>query len=152
MSWHRAIFKAVVLSLVGFGLPVLILLPVEYAASEFSAPQEWSTVLLRYLPPAAGCSLLFLASSITSSTPRKIVTFVQSLFLHGVTFIVCVVAFVPIQHTKSELPHSNSWGWIPFAAVLAMFLSLIVIGNKSIPIKCSNPESVANSNPNRYDA
>lgn len=101
MNWSRTISKTGALATVGFVIPYAMLLPVEYAHSEFrTQPPDWNTLLLPYLPPATGCSLLVAASGITSSTPRKIVTFVQSLFLHGVTFIVCFMAFVPIQQSK----------------------------------------------------
>ena len=129
MSWSRTLFKIVALTTIGFVIPVAMLLPVDYAFSEFGTQPDWTALLDRYLPPATGCSLFFLASAITSSTPRKIVTFVQSLFLHFAIFIFCVVGFVPIQHFKIDNPQQGHLAWIPFVAVLLLFTVLMVIGN-----------------------
>ena len=133
MNWSHAIFKTCALATIGFLIPYAMFLPVEYAHSEFrTQPAAWNTLLLPYLPPATGCALLFMASAITSSTPRETVTFVQSLFRHGVTLIFCVMAFVPIQHSKIGDPQAERLAWIPFVAVLLMFVLLMVMGNLSI--------------------
>lgn len=145
MSWSRTILKAVALTTVGFLIPVAIFLTLEYALSEFVLQPNWRTVIFRYLSPATGCSLLFLASSMTSSTPRKVVTFVQSLFLHGITFIVCFMAFVPIQHSKIIDLQSSRLGWIPFIAVLAVFVFLIVIGNMTSAATRPSTKPIAKS-------
>lgn len=39
------------------------------------------------------------------------------------------MAFVPMQHSKITDLQSSHLGWIPFIAVLAVFVFLIVIGN-----------------------
>ena len=72
MSRSRTLFKIAALTAIGFVIPVAMLLPVEYAFSEFGTQPDWNTLLNRYLPPAAGCSMFFLASAITSSTPKKV--------------------------------------------------------------------------------
>lgn len=153
MNWSRTIFKTGTLATVGFLIPYAMLLPVEYAHSEFrTQPADWNTLLLPYLPPATGCSLLFMASAITSSTPRKTVTFIQSLFLHGVTFIVCVLAFVPIQHSKIGDPQAERLAWIPFVAELLVFVLLIIIGNLPPAGFKQNAKTVAHTHPDKYDA
>ena len=151
MNRSRILFKIVSLTAIGFVIPIVMLLPVEYSLSEFGHP-DWSTLWDRYLPPATGCSLFFLASAITSSTPRKILTFVQSLFLHGITFIACTFAFVPIQHNKVTDPHQGQLAWIPFVAVLLLFMALMVIGNISIAEKKKGLNPVANGTPDQYHA
>jgi carbon starvation protein CstA len=126
-------FKVVALTGIGFVVPIVLLLSVEYAFVEFVTQRDWRTFWSRYLPPATGCSLLFLASAITSSTPRRLLTFVQSLFLYGTTFVACTFAFVPIQPNKAAIAHLGILNWIPFVAVLLLFIVLVVIG--SIPIE-----------------
>lgn len=151
MNWSRTISKTGALATVGFLIPYAMFLPVEYAHSEFrTQPADWHTLLLPYLPPATGCCLLFAASAITSSTPRKIVTFVQSLFLHGVTFIVCFTAFVPIQYSKID--EAKRLAWIPFVAVLLVFVLLMVMGNLPPAGFKQNVKPVANTHPDKYDA
>ena len=152
MNLSRTLFKIAALTSIGFVIPVAMLLPVEYAVSEFGTHPDWDTLLNRYLPPSTGCSLLFFASAITSSTPRKIVTFVQSLFLHGVTFIVCFMAFVPIQHNKVADPQRGHLAWIPFVAVLLVFISLMVIGNIQKAAMRKELKLVADTTPDKYDA
>ncbi len=152
MIKSRTLFKIIALSAIGFVIPVAMLLPVEYALSEFDTQPEWNTLVDRYLPPATGCSLFFLASAITSSTPRKLVTFVQSLFLHGTTFIVCALAFVPIHHNKIADPQQQHLAWIPFVSVLLLFMALTVIGNISIATKRKDPNPIANGTPDQYHA
>jgi len=152
MNRSRTLFKIVALTAIGFVIPVAMLLPVEYALSEFGTQPDWNTLLNRYLPPATGCSLFFLASAFTSSTPRKIVTFVQSLFLHGITFIAFALAFVPIQHNKVADPQQEHLAWIPFVAVLLLFMAFMVIGNIPIAAKKKNLNSVANGTPDQYHA
>jgi hypothetical protein len=152
MIKSRTLFKIIALTGIGFVIPVATLLPVEYALSEFGTQPDWSTLVDRYLPPSTGCSLFFLASAITSSTPRKLVTFVQSLFLHGTTFIVCSLAFVPIHHNKVADPQQAHLAWIPFVSVLLLFMALLVIGNIHITTKRKEPNPIANGNPDQYHA
>lgn len=152
MIKSRTLFKIIALTGIGFVIPVATLLPVEYALSEFGTQPDWSTLVDRYLPPSTGCSLFFLASAITSSTPRKLVTFVQSLFLHGTTFIVCSVAFVPIHHNKVADPQQGQLAWIPFVSVLLLFMALTVIGNIPIATKRKGPNPIANGKPDQYHA
>ena len=152
MNWHRAFLKALILATVGFLTPIVLLLPVELSLSEFMTQQDWTLLLQINLPLAIGCSLLFLASAITSSTPRRIVTFVQSLFLHGVTLIISFLAFVPIRHTKEDNPDSSYLIWVPLVAVLLMFLLLIVLGNISTNKLGQESKTVADSIPRKYDA
>jgi hypothetical protein len=85
MNRPGTLVKNVALTLIGFVVPIVMLLPLDYALSDFGTHPDWNALSARYLPPATGCSLLFLASAMTSSTPRKLVTFAQSLFLHGTT-------------------------------------------------------------------
>lgn len=132
MVRSRTLIKIIALTATGFVIPIAMLLPVEYALSTLGTQQDWSTLVDRYLSPATGCSLIFLASAITSSTPGKIVTFVQSLFLHGTTFIICSIALVPIHHNSVENPDQSHLAWIPFVSVFLLFMALLVIGN--IPI------------------
>ena len=127
--WSRTLTKISALTIIGFFVPVAMLLAVEYAFSEFGTQPGWRTVLERYLPPAIGSSLLFLASAITSSTPRKVVTFVQAMFLHFITLIVCGAAFTPLQHAKSITPEPSLAAYIPLIAVLCVFVALLVFGN-----------------------
>jgi hypothetical protein len=127
--WSRKLIQISALTIIGFFVPVAMLLPVEYAFSEFGTQPDWRIALERYLPPAIGSSLLFLASAITSSTPRKVVTFVQAMFLNFFTLLVCVAAFVPTQHAKSTAPEPSVWAYIPLIAVLCVFVALLVFGN-----------------------
>lgn len=136
LHWSRTLIKISALTVIGFLIPVAMLLPVEYAFSELGTQADWRTVLERYLPPAIGSSLLFLASAIASSTPRKVVTFVQAMFLHFITFVVCVAAFTPLQNAKSTTPEPSVWAYIPFIAVLCVFVALLVFGN--IPSATAN--------------
>lgn len=152
MIRSRTLFKIIALTGIGFVIPVAMLLPVEYALSEFGTQPDWNTLVDRYLPPATGCSLFFLASAITSSTPRKLVTFVQSLFLHGTTFILCSLAVVPIHHNKVADPQQGHLAWIPFVSVLLLFMALLVIGNISITTKRQEPNPIANGAPDQYHA
>ncbi len=152
MNQPGTLFKIVALTAIGFVIPIVMLLPVEYAFSEFGTQPVWRTLWDRYLPPATGCSLFFLASALTSSTPRKILTFVQSLFLHGITFIACTFSFVPIHHNKVADPHQGHLAWIPFVAVLLLFMALMVIGNIPIAEKKKNLNLVANGTPDQYHA
>jgi hypothetical protein len=152
MIRSRIFFKIIALTAIGFVIPVAMLLPVEYALSEFGTQPDWNTLVDRYLPPATGCSLFFLASAITSSTPRKLVTFVQSLFLHGTTFIVCALAFVPIHHNKVADPQQQHSAWIPFVSVLLLFMALTVIGSIPIGNKRKEPNPIANGTPDQYHA
>ena len=137
--WSRTLIKISALTVIGFFVPVAMLLPVEYAFSEFGTQPDWRIVLERYLPPAIGGSLLLLASAIASSTPRKIVTFVQAMFLHFLTLIVCVMAFTPTHHAKSTTPEPSLAAYIPFIAVLCVFAALLVFGN--IPSAAANKSS-----------
>jgi hypothetical protein len=132
MHKFRIFFKIIVLTGIGFIVPVVLLLPVEYMLSEFGSRPNWQTVLERYLPPCVGCSVLFLASAITSSTRRQVVTFVQSMFLHSVTFIVSAFAFVPIQHVKSNDMQPAPSSFIPFLAGFVVFIVLFICGNTPI--------------------
>jgi hypothetical protein len=143
MIRSHTLSKIIALTAVGFAIPVAVLLPVEYALSEYGTQPDWNTLVDRYLPPATGCSLFFLASAITSSTPRKLVTFVQSLFLHGTTFIVCALTFVPIQHHKVGDPQQQNLSWIPFVSVFLLFMALLIIGNirTSAKIEAPNPNA-----------
>ena len=152
MRWSRTLFKIVALTTIGFVIPVAMLLPVEYALSEFGTQPDWNTLLNRYLPTCTGCSLLFFASAITSSTPRKIVTFVQSLFLHGVSFIVCFISFVPIQHNKVADPQRGHLAWIPFVVVLLVFIALMVIENMHIAVIGKDLKPFADTTPDKYEA
>lgn len=151
---HRShiIFKIFTLTCIGFIAPVVLLLPVEYALSEFGSRPDWQTVLARYLPPCIGCSLLFLASAITSSTRRRVVTFVQSMFLHFVTFVVCVFAFPPVQHVKSAVPQPGPWAYIPFLAVLFVFVALLIYGNVPVVAANSTAEPNADAGTRKYNA
>ena len=79
-------------------------------------------------------------------------TFVQSLFLHGVTFIACALAFLPIQHNKVADPQQGYFACLPFVAVLLLFPSLMVIGNIPIAEKKKNLNRVANGTPDQYHA
>jgi hypothetical protein len=150
MIRSRTLFKITALTAMGFVIPVVILLPVDYALSEIGSQPDWNTLGDRYLQPATGCSLFFLASAITSSTPRKLVTFVQSLFLHGTTFILCSLAFVPIHQNKVADPQQQHLALIPFVSVLLLFLVLTVIGNVPIAAKRKEPDPIANSSPDQY--
>lgn len=150
MIRSRALFKIIALTAMGFVIPIAILLPVDYALSEIGNQPDWNTLGDRYLQPATGCSLFFLASAITSSTPRKLVTFVQSLVLHGTTFILCSLAFVPIHHNKVADPQQQHLALIPFVSVLLLFLVLMVIGNVRIAAKRKEPDPIANSSPDQY--
>ena len=152
MHIFNFIFKIITLTCIGFIAPVVLLLPVEYALSEFGSRADWQTVLERYLPPCIGCSLLFLASAITSSTRRQVVTFVQSMFLHFVTFIVCVFTFLPVQHVKSAVPQPGPSAYIPFLAVLFVFVALLIYGN--FPVVAASSTTVANADAEtqRYNA
>jgi Zn-dependent protease len=152
MIRFRTLFKIIALTGIGFVIPVAMLLPVEYALSEFGTQPDWNTLVDRYLPPATGCSLFFLASAITSSTPRMLVTFVQSLFLHGTNFILCSLAFVPIHHNKVADPQQGHLAWIPFVSVLLLFMALLVIGNIPITTKRKEPNPIANGDPDQYHA
>ncbi len=152
MIKFRTLLKIIVLTGIGFVIPVAMLLPVEYALSEFGTQPDWITLVDRYLKPSTGCSLFFLASAITSSTPRKLLTFVQSLFLHGTTFIVCSVAFVPIHHNKVADPQQGHLAWIPFVSVLLLFMALLVIGNIPITTKRKEPKPIANGAPDQHHA
>jgi hypothetical protein len=152
MSGLNKLFRIAVLTIVGFLIPVAILLPIDFAFSEFGAQPDWETLLVRYLPPSIGCSLFFLASAMTSSTPRKIVTFVQSLFLHFVVFIFCVLAFMPIQHVKTSNPQPGPFAWIPFVAVPLLFTALMVIGSIPLATKRKDLNPIASSTPDKYHA
>ena len=152
MKRPRTLFKIIALTAVGFAIPVTMLLPVDYAFSEFGTQPDWNTLLNRYLPPATGCSLFFIASAFTSSTPRKILTFVQSLFLHATTFIVCALACLPIQHNKVADPQQENLAWIPFVAVLLLFMVLMVIGNIPVAATKKNLNPIANGTPDQYHA
>jgi hypothetical protein len=77
------------------------------------------------------------------------VTFVQSLFLHGITFIVCTLTFVPIHQNKVADPQQQHLAWIPFVSVLLLFLVLMVIGNVPIATKRKEPDPVAYSTPDK---
>jgi hypothetical protein len=151
---HRShiTFKIITLTSIGFIAPVVLLLPVDYALSEFGSHPDWQTVLERYLPPCIGCSLLFLASAITSSTRRQVVTFVQSMLLHFVTFIVCVFAFSPIQHLKSTAPQPGPSDYIPFLAVLCVFVALLICGTFPVAAGSSTTEPNADAGARRYNA
>jgi len=149
MIRSRTLFKIIALTAMGFMIPVAMLLTVEYALSEIGTQPDWNTMGNRYLRPTTGCSLFFLASAITSSTPRKHVTFVQSLFLHGITFIVCTLTFVPIHQNKVADPQQQHLAWIPFVSVLLLFLVLMVIGNVPIATKRKEPDPVAYSTPDK---
>ena len=131
---------------------MVLLLPVEYAVSEFGSRPDWQTVLVRYLPPCVGCSVLFLASAITSSTRRQVVTFVQAMFLHFVTFIVCVFAFLPIQHMKSTDPQPGPAVYIPFLAVLCVFVALLICGNVPVAAPSTTTEPKADAGAGRINA
>ena len=150
-SYHIA-FKILTLTCIGFIAPLVLLLPLDYALFEFGTRPELQTVLDRYVPPCIGCSLLFLASAITSSTCRPVVTFVQSMFLHFVTFIVCVFAFSPIQHVKSTTPQPGPSDYVPFLAVLGVFVILVIFGNVPVSAANSNTEPNADAGTHRYNA
>jgi hypothetical protein len=152
MISSRTLFKIIALTAIGFVIPIAMLLPVECALSEFGTQPNWNTLVDRYLPPATGCSLLFLASAITSSTQRKLVTFVQSLFLLGTTFIVCSLAFVPVHQNKVADPQQGNLAWIPFVSALLLFMALLVIGNIPITTRRKEPNPIANGDPDQYHA
>jgi uncharacterized membrane protein len=152
MNRPGTLVKIVAFTLIGFVVPIVMLLPVDYALSDFGTHPDWNALSVRYLPPATGCSLLFLASAMTSSTPRKLVTFVQSLFLHGTTFILCSLAFVPIHQNKVSDPKQEYLAWIPFVSVLLLFMALLVIGNIPITTKKKEPNPIANGVPDQYHA
>ena len=124
MNWQRAIAKTLTLAIVGFLIPIAVLMPLEYAVSEFAPRQALATIVSHSFFPSLGCSLLFAASAIVSVGPARRVTFVQAVFLLGTTFVVSTLAFVPLHHTKSLEPRPGEW--IPFVNVLFMFLLLIV--------------------------
>ena len=143
MAKSRTLLHVIGLTAIGFAIPVAMLLPVEYARAEFGVQFDWNKLLDRLMPPTIGCSGLFLVSALTSSTPRKTLTFVQSLFLHGVTFIASSFAFVPVQNNKVTDPQLSRLAWIPFLAVLLLFVALMVIGNIPVVAETNDSDPVA---------
>jgi hypothetical protein len=83
---------------------------------------------------------------------RRVVTFVQSMFLHFVTFIVCVFAFLPVQHVKSAVPQPGPSDYIPFLAVLFVFVALLIYGNVPVVAASSTTEPNADTGARRYNA
>jgi uncharacterized membrane protein len=152
MNRPGTLVKIVALTLIGFVVPIVMLLPLDYALSDFGTHPDWNALSARYLPPATGCSLLFLASAMTSSTPRKLVTFAQSLFLHATTFILCSLAFVPIHQNKVADLKQEHLAWIPFVSVLLLFMALLVIGNIPITTKRKESNPIGNGAPDQYHA
>ncbi len=62
------------------------------------------------------------------------------MFVHFVTFIVCVFAFFPVQYVKSAVPQFRPSAYIPFLAVLFVFVALLIYGNVPVVAASSTTE------------
>ena len=128
-----------------------MLFPLDFAFSEFGPQPDLSGLLSRYLPPGICLSVLFMASSVASSTPKKTVTFVQAFFLLGTTFIVCSILSLPIQHFKADMPPTNPWTCIPFLAVPCVFLAIVALGYSGRTSVGPQTQTIVNSDTKKYD-
>ncbi len=126
MKWSKALTKIALLGVLGFLIPVAMLLPVFYAMDDIGSGSESRNLIAILIPPAFGCCVLFTLSAIASSVSKNGATFVQSLFLIGTTFILVYINLAPMQHFKSGEPPSGGTELIPIIAVGLVFTGLLI--------------------------
>lgn len=126
MKWSKALTKIALLGVLGFLIPVAMLLPVFYAMDDIGSGSESRNLIAILIPPAFGCCVLFTLSAIASSVSKNGATFVQSLFLIGTTFILVHINLVPLQHYKSDEPPFAETELIPIIAVAIVFSGLVI--------------------------
>ncbi len=126
MTWSKVLSKIALLGVVGFLIPLAMLLPVHYAQDDLRSGSESRNLNAILLQPAIGCCVLFTLSAIASSVSKNGATFVQSLFLIGTTYILVHLNFIPLhQHKGDELPSGGTES-IPIVAVASVFTALLI--------------------------
>ena len=126
--WER--FKKIALfGLIGFVIPLVFLLPLEFAFAEIRTLSDYETIVNYLLVPCCGCGIYFVLAAIASFLPKNGVSLVRSLIIIGLAFIATGMLTLTGPHYKSDSPPSWIRGVIPFLAACIAFVALIAFGN-----------------------
>ena len=114
---------------IGFLIPLVFLLPLEFAFAEISRLSDFETVVNYVLVPCCGCGVYFVLAAFASFLPKNGVSLVRALTIIGLAFIATGMFTLTGPHNKSEPQPSWIRSMSPLLAPCVAFVALIAFGN-----------------------